>query len=91
MDWIDISVPLRNEMPVFTGDASFHIERAQTIAAQCGCDWTTNLDEVASSDVDAVTVATPDHLHAELGEADVEPDVRLAEHGDADARHRRTR
>ena len=38
--------------------------RAQTIADKCGCAWTTNVDEVAASDVDAVTVATPDHLHA---------------------------
>lgn len=39
--------------------------RAQVLAERCGCAWTTDLAEVAASDVDAVTVATPDHLHAE--------------------------
>ncbi len=39
--------------------------RAQALAEQCGCAWTTSLDDVAASDVDAVTIATPDHLHAE--------------------------
>src|SRR5689334_17355662 len=38
--------------------------RAQALADTCGCAWTTSLDDVATSDVDAVTVATPDHLHA---------------------------
>src|SRR5262245_41025951 len=41
MDWIDISVPLRNDMPVLTGDAPFHIERAQTIAGGAVCNLST--------------------------------------------------
>ena len=41
MDWIDISVPLRNHMPVFTGDAPFHIEREQSIAAGDVCNLST--------------------------------------------------
>ncbi len=39
--------------------------RARTLASQIGCGWTTSLDDVASSDVAAVTIATPDHLHRE--------------------------
>jgi arylformamidase len=41
MDWIDISVPLRNHMQVFTGDAPFHIERVQTIAGGGVCNLST--------------------------------------------------
>jgi predicted dehydrogenase len=37
--------------------------RARTLAEKYGCDWTTSLDELAASDVEAVTIATPDHLH----------------------------
>jgi len=32
MDWIDISVPLHNQMTVFTGDPPFNIERVKSIA-----------------------------------------------------------
>ena len=39
-------------------------QRAKTLAEQCGCEWTTRLDDLVSADLDAVTVATPDHLHA---------------------------
>src|SRR5438552_2474183 len=38
-------------------------DRARALAEKYGCAWTTNLDEVAGSDVEAVTIATPDHLH----------------------------
>ena len=37
--------------------------RAKTLADKFGCAWTTSLDSLASSDVQAVTIATPDHLH----------------------------
>jgi predicted dehydrogenase len=37
--------------------------RAWELAERVGCAWTTSLDEVAASDVEAVTIATPDHLH----------------------------
>jgi predicted dehydrogenase len=39
--------------------------RARRAGERFGCRWTTNTDEVAASDVEAVTVATPDHLHRE--------------------------
>jgi predicted dehydrogenase len=38
-------------------------ERARTLAEKYGCAWTTQSDEVAASDVEAVTIATPDYLH----------------------------
>ena len=37
--------------------------RARRAAETFGCAWTTSLDEMAASDVTAVTIATPDHLH----------------------------
>jgi predicted dehydrogenase len=40
-------------------------DRARALAEKVGCAWTTNLDELAASDVEAVTIATPDHLHCE--------------------------
>ena len=33
--------------------------RAQALADTYGCPWTTSLDELAASDVEAVTIATP--------------------------------
>jgi predicted dehydrogenase len=39
--------------------------RARAAGERFGCAWTTTPDEVAASDVEAVTVATPDHLHRE--------------------------
>jgi predicted dehydrogenase len=39
--------------------------RARSAGERFGCAWTTDPDEVAASDVEAVTVATPDHLHRE--------------------------
>jgi len=38
--------------------------RARGLAQRIGCGWTTSVDQVAASDVDAVTIATPDHQHA---------------------------
>jgi HAD superfamily hydrolase (TIGR01509 family) len=37
--------------------------RAKAAAERFGCGWSTNLDEVLASDVEVVTIATPDHLH----------------------------
>jgi predicted dehydrogenase len=39
--------------------------RARSLAEKVGCRWVTSLAEVAASAVDAVTIATPDHLHRE--------------------------
>lgn len=39
-------------------------ERARRLAATCGAEFTTDIARVAAADVQAVTVATPDHLHA---------------------------
>ena len=39
--------------------------RARQTAERFGCAWTSSIDELAASDVEAVTVATPDHLHRE--------------------------
>jgi predicted dehydrogenase len=39
--------------------------RARALSEKFGSRWTTSLDDVAGSDVDAVTIATPDHLHRE--------------------------
>src|SRR4029079_19328162 len=39
-------------------------ERARTTAERFGCAWTTSTEELAGA-VDAVTIATPDHLHRE--------------------------
>jgi predicted dehydrogenase len=38
---------------------------ARRAGERFGCAWTTSLDDVAGSDVEAVTIATPDHLHRE--------------------------
>src|SRR5262245_34803881 len=37
--------------------------RARRAGERFGCAWTTNPADVAASDVEAVTVATPDHQH----------------------------
>ena len=39
--------------------------RARKIGQRYGCDWTTDLEELASSDVEVFSVATPDFAHAE--------------------------
>lgn len=39
--------------------------KAQRLAQEFDCDWTDNLATLAASSVDAVTIATPDHLHRE--------------------------
>ncbi len=41
-------------------------ERAQEMATKYGCDWTTDLAELASA-VDAVSIVTPDFAHLEPG------------------------
>src|SRR5262245_20319058 len=37
--------------------------RARALGDSLRCAWTASLDAVAGSDVEAVTIATPDHLH----------------------------
>lgn len=37
MDWIDVSVPLHDDMAVFTGDPRFHIERTSSMADGAVC------------------------------------------------------
>jgi predicted dehydrogenase len=37
--------------------------RARRAGERFGCAWTTSLDDMAASEVQAVTIATPDHLH----------------------------
>jgi len=41
-------------------------DRARATAGAMGCAWTTRYEEVAASDVDIVTVATPDFAHTPL-------------------------
>jgi predicted dehydrogenase len=38
-------------------------DRARRAGERFGCAWTTSIEELASSDVEAVSIATPDHLH----------------------------
>ena len=38
-------------------------DRARRASERFGCAWTTSLEELAGSDVEAVSIATPDHLH----------------------------
>ncbi len=38
-------------------------DRARSLAREYGCRWTTRVEEVAASDIEAVSVATPDHTH----------------------------
>ncbi len=38
-------------------------KRARAAAERFGCAWSTSLDEVLASDVEVITIATPDHLH----------------------------
>jgi len=37
--------------------------KAKAVAAKYKCDWTTSVDELASSDISSFSVATPDHTH----------------------------
>ena len=39
-------------------------ERAREVGENLGVQWTDNVADVAASDVDGVSIATPDHLHA---------------------------
>ncbi|WP_084640076.1 Gfo/Idh/MocA family protein [Kaistia adipata] len=39
--------------------------RAKALAERVGCGWTDNIDTLANSDVEAVTIATPDPFHRE--------------------------
>jgi predicted dehydrogenase len=47
-------------------------DRAKEIGGKYSCKWTTKVEDVASSDVDGVTVATPDFLHLEVGKTLIE-------------------
>ena len=38
-------------------------ERAKSVAEKHRCDWTTSVEELASSDISTFSVATPDHTH----------------------------
>jgi len=38
-------------------------EKARTVAEKYRCDWTTDITELAHSDIPAFSVATPDHAH----------------------------
>jgi predicted dehydrogenase len=38
-------------------------DRARRAGERFGCAWTTNIEELAASEVQAVSIATPDHLH----------------------------
>jgi predicted dehydrogenase len=49
-------------------------QRAQAVGEELGCRYTSSLDELAASDVEVVSVATPDHLH-------FEPVMRMIEAG----------
>jgi predicted dehydrogenase len=40
-------------------------DRARAVAEQYGCKATSNIDDIANSDAEVVSVATPDHLHYE--------------------------
>lgn len=40
-------------------------ERAREFASKYGCEWTTSVDELVTSDVAAISVATPDYAHFE--------------------------
>lgn len=40
-------------------------DRARHLANKIGCQWTTDIEEVARSEVEAVGIATPDHAHTE--------------------------
>ncbi|GAA3513382.1 Gfo/Idh/MocA family protein [Actinocatenispora rupis] len=39
-------------------------EKAKSVAAKYGCEWTTDVRELAASDVSTFSVATPDHAHS---------------------------
>jgi predicted dehydrogenase len=44
-------------------------ERARELAERYVCDWTTRVEELASSDVEAFSIATPDFAHFEPADA----------------------
>jgi predicted dehydrogenase len=48
--------------------------KAKALAEKVGCEWTTDIEEVANSDVDAASIATPDYAHKA-------PALRLIEAG----------
>jgi predicted dehydrogenase len=41
-------------------------DRAKAVGELFGCRWTTDLADVAASDAEIVSIATPDHLHFEV-------------------------
>jgi predicted dehydrogenase len=64
---VELAHHLRDEMTV-TAICDVRLERAQALAAKCDamCVYANDAQLLARDDVDAVFIATPDHLHAEM-------------------------
>lgn len=57
--------------------ADMNPETARKVGERFGCPWTTNLDEVAASEAEIVSVATPDFAHYEPARAMLEAGKHL--------------